>query len=87
MLSTPPKEFNYTRFAFEVEEAKRDFGEWDGEDPVCWAILRVVQAQSDFASAMREQVSERAVEHAIIERRDAIAELQKAFEEEPRGFQ
>ena len=87
MTTTPRKEYNCSHFAFEVEEAKRDFGEWDGLDPVCWAILRVVQAQSDLASAMREQVSHRAVEHAIIERRDAIAELQKALEEEPRGFQ
>jgi len=33
------------RYNFEVEDAKRYFGEWDMCDPVVWAILRVVQAQ------------------------------------------
>ena len=35
-----------------VEDAKRHFGQWDMCDPVVWAILRVVQAQNDFAHAM-----------------------------------
>jgi hypothetical protein len=79
------------RFVFEIEDAKRYFGQWDMCDPVCWAILRVVQAQNDFAYAI-EQVAcyganERAVEQAIAERLATIAALQKAIEKEPRGFQ
>jgi hypothetical protein len=37
------------RFQFAVEDAKRDFGQWDMCDPVSWAILRVVEAQNDLA--------------------------------------
>ena len=78
-------------FNLEVEDAKRHFGEWDMYDPVVWAILRVVQAQSDFAHAIDQFViygmSERMVEQAIAERLAAIADLQKAIKEEPRGFQ
>jgi len=60
-------------------------------DPVAWAILRVVQAQNDFAHAVSEVTaygaSERMIEAAIEERREAIRALQLAFEREPRGFQ
>jgi len=79
------------RFGFEVEDAKRYFGQWDMCDPVVWATLRVVQAQNDFAHAIDQVatygVNERVVEAAIKERREAIAALQKALEREPRGFQ
>jgi len=79
------------RFDFEVEDAKRHFGQWDIVDPVSWAILRVVEAQSDLAHAITESVCysgrERMVEQAIAERIAAIAALQRAIEEEPRGFQ
>jgi hypothetical protein len=77
------------RFDFVVEDAKRYFGQWDMCDPVVWAILRVVQAQNDFAHAIDEGSygeNERMVEAAIKERRKAIAALQEAFEDEPRGF-
>lgn len=40
------------RFKFVVEDTKRHFGQWDSCDPVVWAILRLVQAQNDFAYAM-----------------------------------
>jgi hypothetical protein len=33
-------------YEFMVEDAKRYFGQWDMCDPVAWAILRVVQAQT-----------------------------------------
>jgi hypothetical protein len=60
-------------------------------DPVVWAILRVVQTQNDFAHAIGEVTAygapERMVEAAIEERRKAIAALQEALEDEPRGFQ
>jgi tetratricopeptide (TPR) repeat protein len=79
------------RFHFVVEDAKRYFGEWDSCDPVVWAILRVVQAQNDFADAMNQVaaygVNGRVVEAAIEERRKAIAALREALEREPRGFQ
>ena len=79
------------RFDFVVEDAKRYFGQWDMCDPVVWAILRVVQAQNDFADAMDQVaaygVNGRVVEAAIEERRKAIAALQEALEDEPRGFQ
>ena len=42
----------FDRFNFMVEDAKRDFGRWDLCDPVVWAILRLVRAQSDFAHAI-----------------------------------
>jgi hypothetical protein len=78
-------------FMFEVEDAKQYFGQWDACDPVCWAILRVVRAQNEFAHAIYQNVcygmSERAVEQAIAERLAAVVNLQKALEEEPRGFQ
>jgi hypothetical protein len=60
------------KYEFTVEDARRHFGEWDMEDPVVWAILRVVQAL---------------LEAAIDERREAIAALQRALASEPRGFQ
>ena len=74
-----------------VKDAKRGFGEWDPCDPVVWAILRVVKAQTDFAHAIEENVAygenDDVVEAAIEERRKAIAALQEALEREPRGFQ
>jgi hypothetical protein len=79
------------RFEFVVEDARRYFGQWDMCDPVVWAILHVVQAQSDFAHAIDQVVAygvnERVVEAAIKERREAIAALQEALERDPRGFQ
>jgi len=42
----------FGRFNFLVEDAKRDFGQWDMCDPVVWAILCLVQAQNDFAHAI-----------------------------------
>jgi hypothetical protein len=44
----------HQRFVFLVEEAKRHFGQWDMCDPVAWAIVRVVQAQNDFAYAIEQ---------------------------------
>jgi hypothetical protein len=55
-------------------------------DPVVWAILRVVQAQNDLAHAFDRFAAygtERMVEQAIAERREAVAALQKAIEEAP----
>ena len=79
------------RFDFVVEDAKRYFGQWDMCDPVVWAILRVVKAQNNFAHAMEQAVAygenDGVVEAAIKERREAIAALQEALEDEPRGFQ
>jgi hypothetical protein len=79
------------RFDFAAEDAKRYFGQWDMYDPVVWALLRVVQAQNDFAHAMEQAalygVNERVVEAAIKERREAVAALQEALEDEPRRFQ
>jgi hypothetical protein len=79
------------RFDSVVEDAKRYFGQWDMCDPVVWAILRVVQAQTAFAHAMEQEVAygedERVVEAAIEERRKAIVALQEAIKDEPRGFQ
>jgi hypothetical protein len=53
--------------------------------------LRVVQAQNDFAHAIGEVTAygedERMVEAAIAERREAIAALQQALAQEPRGYQ
>jgi hypothetical protein len=78
------------RFQFAVEDAKRDFGQWDMCDPVSWAILRVVEAQNDLAHVIGlvacEGINGRVLEEAIAERIKAIAALQKAIEEEPRGF-
>jgi hypothetical protein len=68
------------RFDFVVVDAKRYFRQWDMCDPVVWAILRVVQAQNDFAYAMEQVacygVNGDVVEAAIKERREAIAALQ-----------
>jgi hypothetical protein len=78
------------RFNFVVEDAKRYFGLWDIEDPVVWAILRVVEAQSALAHAIDMSmyaVKNTGVEEAIAERIEAIAALQRAIEQEPRGFQ
>jgi hypothetical protein len=78
------------RYNFVVEDAKRHFGEWDMCDPVVWEILRVVQAQNDLAHAINVDACYGAkpmVEAAIAERREAIAALLRAFEQEPRGFQ
>jgi hypothetical protein len=55
------------------------------------AILRVVEAQNNLAVAIGlcgcEGISDRVLEQVIAERIDAIAALQKAIKEEPRGFQ
>jgi hypothetical protein len=79
------------RFEFVVEDVKRYFGQWDMYDPVVWAILRVVEAQNDFAHAIDVAVNlgldQSQLEAAIEERRKAVAALQKAIEREPRGFQ
>jgi hypothetical protein len=79
------------RFNFVIEDARRYFGQWDMCDPVVWAILRVVQAQNDFAHAIDQVVAhgvnEGVLEAAIKERRKAIAALQETLEREPRGFQ
>jgi hypothetical protein len=80
----------FRRFKFLVEDCKRYFGQWDIEDPVVWAILRVVQAQNDLADAINQDSeigNKGGVESAIAERRDAIAALQEALKREPRGFQ
>jgi hypothetical protein len=77
-------------FDLEVEDARQHFGDWDMCDPVVWAILRVVQAQNGFAHAIEEVENgedERMVEAAIAERIKAIAALQEAIKQEPRGFQ
>jgi len=78
------------RYNFLVEDAKRHFGQWDMCDPVVWAIVRLVQAQNDLANAVCEVVDgnapERMIEDAITERREAIAALTEAFEQEPRGL-
>ena len=78
-------------FELLVDYAKRYFGQWDIEDPVVWAILRVVEAQNDLADAIGhvagEGLDESPVEAAIAERLKAIAELQEAIKREPRGFQ
>jgi hypothetical protein len=74
-----------------VEDAKHGFGEWDTCDPVAWAILRVVRAQTALAAAIDEDANynenERGVEAAIEERCRAITALQEALAQEPRGFQ
>jgi hypothetical protein len=80
----------WKRFRLAVEDAKRYFGLWDICDPVVWAILRVVSAQNDLMKAIElsvRGVDNRVVEHPIAERIKAIAALQKAIEQEPRGFQ
>ena len=80
----------FDRFNFMVEDAKRHFGQWDMCDPVVWAILRLVQAQNDFARAIDQVasygVNERVVEAAIKDRRNAIAALQEVLKQEPCGF-
>jgi hypothetical protein len=69
------------RFQFAVEDAKRDFGQWDMCDPVSWAILRVVEAQNDLAHVIGlvacEGINGRVLEEAIAERIKAIAALQR----------
>jgi hypothetical protein len=80
----------FKHFNLEIEDAKRHFGQWDICDPVVWAIIRVVQAQNNLADAIDQHATynhQGSVEPAITERADAIAALQKALEEEPRGFQ
>jgi hypothetical protein len=82
------------RFLAAVELAKRGFGQWDQCDPVVRALLRVVTAQSDLSRAITYSATiaewddgAAAVEAEIAERRKAIVALQKALEQEPRGFQ
>ena len=83
-------EAKFDRFNFVVEDAKRDFGRRDMCDPVVWAILRVVQAQNDFAHAIDQAntygVNERVVEAAIKDRRNSIAALQEVLKHEPYWF-
>jgi hypothetical protein len=77
------------RFAFVIEDCKRYFGQWDAYDPVSWAILRVVQAQNDVSHAFdllaMYSADDRVLEEAFAERIKAIAALQRAIEEKPRG--
>jgi hypothetical protein len=81
----------FERFDLEVEKAKRHFGEWDACDPVVWAILRIAKAQTAFSHAIEEVENygedKRMLEEAIAERIEAIAALQEAIKQEPRGFQ
>jgi antirestriction protein len=77
-------------FKFLIVDCKRHFGQWDSCDPVAWAILRVVQAQNDLSYAIDQDQygdSDHVVEAAIAERIAAIAALQDAIKQEPRGFQ
>jgi hypothetical protein len=78
-----------THFHAVVENAKRGFGEWDLCDPVSWAILRVVRAQTDFAHAVEENVAygenDDVVEAAIAERIKAIVALQEAIKQANKG--
>jgi hypothetical protein len=91
--STPENDFDAVRaeierFNFVAEDAKRYFGQWDAFDPVCWAILRVVEAQNDLAHAYDMSAAlalEKGVDEAIAERIEAIAALQKVIEEYPSG--
>ena len=80
----------FDRFNFMVEDAKHDFGRWDMCDPVVWAILRLVQAQTDFAHAIDQAntygVNERVVEAAIKDRRNSIAAQQEVLNHEPYWF-
>jgi hypothetical protein len=74
------------RYAFLIEEALRHFGQWDVFDPVVWAILRVVQAQNDLATAYLATATgagpERMVDAALAERRAAIEALRQAIIED-----
>jgi hypothetical protein len=83
-----------TAFEFLVEDLKVGFGKWDRYDPVVLALLRVVAAQNDFASAILFSVDRYglegscpAVEAAIDERIQAIDALAMAIEEDPRDGQ
>jgi hypothetical protein len=77
------------KYDFLVEDCKRYFGQWDDCDPVPWAILRVVQAQNDFAGAIEQTIAsgsdDQVFEEAVAERIKAITALQKAIEKDPRG--
>jgi hypothetical protein len=79
------------RFHAAVKVAKRGFGQWDPCDEVVWALLRVCTAQTAFARAIEKvecyDEDARLVEVAIAERVEAIADLQKAIREQPRGYQ
>jgi hypothetical protein len=72
-----------------VKECQRNFGRWDVCDPVVWAIVRVVQAQNDFAHAIEETIASRSddriFEEAAEERIKATAALQRAIEKGPHG--
>jgi hypothetical protein len=78
-----------------VEDAKKGFGQWDSCDPVVWAILTLVKAQTGLAQAIDHHVNyaddideaKEGVERAIAARIKAVENLRKAIEEEPRGFQ
>jgi hypothetical protein len=80
------------KFKLAIEDAKKEFGHWDMCDPVVWAILDLVKAQTGLANAIDQHVvyadeAKEGVEQAIAARIKAIENLQKAIEEEPRGFQ
>ena len=64
----------------------------NGTTAVVWAIFLVVEAQNDLAQGIgmgcnfgMEAAAQRMLKQAISERREAIADLQKELEEEPRG--
>ena len=74
-------------FKFMVADAKQYFGLWDTEDPVTWALLRVVQAQNELANAFSVLCDyghdPGIVRQAFKERAKAIAALQRALKEGP----
>jgi hypothetical protein len=84
---------DFARFERAVEDAKKGFGQWDMCDPVVWAILALVKAQTNLALAIDHYANEadkgetEGVEQAIAARLEAVENLRKAIEEEPRGFQ
>jgi hypothetical protein len=82
-------------FNLAVKDAKEGFGQWDMCDPVVGAILALVRAQTSLAVAIDHYVNyaddigeaKAGVERAIAARLEAVKALQRAIEEEPRGFQ
>jgi hypothetical protein len=86
-------EKDFARFDRAVADAKEGFGHWDSCDPVVWAILALVRAQTNLALAIdhyanyADKGETQGVEQAIAARLEAVENLRKAIEEEPRGFQ
>jgi hypothetical protein len=86
---------DFARFERAVDGAKEGFGQWDACDPVVWAILALVRAQTNVALAIDHHANyaddldeaKEGVEQAIAARLEAVKALQEAIEEEPRGFQ